>query len=87
MGVEGGCLALQSLSTAIKAGPFNFQPNELFSTFLRQQMAISKFLLHAFPEMWWDFHPLITLNLKRGARSSDYHFNEPPPKFIRSFFP
>ena len=49
---EGEVLfALQSLLT-IKKGlsPFNFQSNELFSKFLRQQMAISQFLSEAFRE-------------------------------------
>ena len=31
-------------------------------------------------------HPLITLNLKKGTRTSDYRSNEPFPKFIRSSF-
>jgi hypothetical protein len=48
MGV-GGVVALQSLLT-IKDGtsPFNYQPTKPFSKFLRQQMAILKFLSDAF---------------------------------------
>ena len=50
-GVGGGLATLQSL-WAIKKGtsPFNFLSNELFLKFLRQQIAISKFLSGAFRE-------------------------------------
>ena len=51
MGVGGGLVALQSLSTIKKStSPFNFQSNELFYKFMRQQMAITKFLSYAFRE-------------------------------------
>ena len=50
-GLGGGLIALQSLSTIRKGtSPFNSRSNELFLIFLRQQMAISKFLSHAFWE-------------------------------------
>ena len=50
-------------------------------------MAILEFLLDAFRENTrCDIHPSITLNLKTDTRNSDYQFNEPPPKFIRSPF-
>ena len=45
----GGLVTLQSLLTIKKGtGPLNYQSNELFLKFLRQQMAISKFLSDAF---------------------------------------
>ena len=43
VGAGGGLVAVQSVSTINKgASPFNFQSNELFSKFPRQQMAIKK---------------------------------------------
>ena len=52
VGVWGGLVILQSFLTIIKdSSPFNFQLNELFSKFLRQQMAISK-LVSAFREKY-----------------------------------
>ena len=48
MGLGGGLVALQSLLTIrMGASPFNFQLIELFSKFLRQKMAISKFPSYA----------------------------------------
>ena len=45
MGEEGRLVALQSLSTNEKdTSPSNVQSNEPFSKFLRQQIAISKFI-------------------------------------------
>ena len=44
-------VALQSILTIKKGtGPFNFQSNELFPKFLRQQMAISQSKSDAFRE-------------------------------------
>ena len=48
-----------------------------------------KFLLDVFWEtrgVGEDILPLITLYLKKGTRISDYQFNEPILKFIRSPF-
>ena len=86
-----GLLSSQSLLT-IKKGtsPFSFQSNKRISKFLRQQMAIPKILIYAFRENTrcnGGIHPLITLNLKKGTRTSDFQSNELPPKFIRSPFP
>ena len=75
---NGGCgkglVALQSLST-IKKGtrPFNFQSNEPFLEFLRQQIALSKFLSDAFREntrygRGEGIHPAITLNLESALK-------------------
>ena len=51
MGGGSWFAALQLLSTVEKdTDTFNFQSNELFSKFLRQQKAISKFLSDAFRE-------------------------------------
>ena len=51
VGVWGGLVALQSLLIIKKGnGSFNFLSNKLFLKFLRQQMAISKFLSDAFLE-------------------------------------
>ena len=51
VGVGGGLVALISLST-IKEGtsPLNFQSNETFLEFLRQQIAMSKFLSDTYRE-------------------------------------
>ena len=44
MGLGGDLVALQSFSTIQKGtGSFSFQSNELFSKFLRLQIAISNF--------------------------------------------
>ena len=88
-----GLVVFQSLPT-IKKGPclFNFQSNELFLKSLRQQIAISKLKSDAFREntrcvcVDQGIHRPITLNLKKGTRTSDYRSNEPFPKFIRSSF-
>ena len=45
VGVERGIVALYSLLIIEKgSSPFNFQSNKPFLKFLRQQMAISKFI-------------------------------------------
>ena len=53
-----------------------------FLKFLRQKITISKFLSDTFWENTsWEgrgvIHPLITLNLKKGIKTSDYQPNEP----------
>ena len=74
----GGVVALQSLLTNKKDTiPFNFQSNEPFSKFLRQQRTISKFLSHALRENLrlggvGVIHTPVILNLKKGTRTSDY---------------
>ena len=81
----GGLFALQKKGTS----PLNYRSNEPFSKFLRQQMAISKFRSDKFREstrFGCGIHPLITFNLEKDTRSSDYQYNEPVPKFIRSPF-
>ena len=51
MGMGEGLAALQSLLHIKKStSPFNYQSNDLFPKFLRQQVAISKFLSGAFRE-------------------------------------
>ena len=68
-------------------GPFNFQSNELFLKFLRQQMAISKLKSDAFREnkryVGGGIRPQVTLNLKKSTRTSDYKSNVPPTKLLR----
>ena len=84
----GGFFTLHSLFTTKKdTGPFNFQSNELFSQFLRQKMAVTKFLLYGFLENkrcgGMLIHPPVPQNLTKRIITSDYNSNEPPPKFIR----
>ena len=76
MGVEGGLVALQSLLTVRKGtSPFKFQSNESFLKVLKQQIAISKFISDAFQEntrfRGGGIHTPITLNLKKGTKTSD----------------
>jgi hypothetical protein len=53
-------------------------------------MTITKFLSDAFRENTrcgrGDTHPLITLNIKKDTRTSDFKSNDPIPEFLRSQF-
>ena len=93
LGMGRVLVPLQSLWTIKNdTSLFNFQSSERFPKFLRQKKAISKYLSDVIQENkrcqrgGWSNLILIIVNLKNGARTSNYQSIEPRPRSIRSSF-